>query len=185
MEHTDNLTVIQGMVSELVVEEENGKKVIKGIKIREGLEYRAKIVILATGTFLRGLIHIGEVNFSAGRMGELSSEELPLSLEKVGLKLGRFKTGTPARIDGRTIDFSVLEEQPGDKSQVLKFSNRTTDEEALSRRQISCYIAHTNDKVHEIIKNARERSPMFNGKIQGLGPRYCPSIEDKVFRYPE
>ena len=185
LEHTDNLSVIQGMVSELVVEEENGKKVIKGIKIREGLEYRAKIVILATGTFLRGLIHIGEVNFSAGRMGELSSEDLPLSLEKIGLKLGRFKTGTPARIDGRTIDFSVLEEQPGDKSQVLKFSNRTTDEEALSRRQISCYIAHTNEKVHEIIKNARERSPMFNGKIQGLGPRYCPSIEDKVFRYPD
>ena len=185
LEHTDNLSVIQGMVSELIVEEENGKKVIKGIKIREGLEYKAKIVILATGTFLRGLIHIGEVNFSAGRMGELSSEDLPLSLEKVGLKLGRFKTGTPARIDGRTIDFSVLEEQPGDKSQVLKFSNRTTDEEALSRRQISCYIAHTNDKVHEIIKNAKERSPMFNGKIQGLGPRYCPSIEDKVFRYPD
>jgi len=151
LEHTDNLSVIQGMVSELIVEEENGKKVIKGIKIREGLEYRAKIVILATGTFLRGLIHIGEVNFSAGRMGELSSEDLPLSLEKVGLKLGRFKTGTPARIDGRTIG----------------------------------YIAHTNEKVHEIIKNARERSPMFNGKIQGLGPRYCPSIEDKVFRYPD
>ena len=185
LEHTDNLSVIQGMVSELVVEEEDGKKIIKGIKIREGLEYRAKVVIIATGTFLRGLIHIGEINFKAGRMGELSSEELPLSLEKIGLKLGRFKTGTPARIDGRTIDFSVLEEQPGDKSQVLKFSNRTTDEEALSRRQISCYIAHTNEKVHEIIKNARERSPMFNGRIQGLGPRYCPSIEDKVFRYPD
>ena len=185
LEHTDNLSVIQGMVSELVVEEEDGKKIIKGIKIREGLEYRAKIVIMATGTFLRGLIHIGEINFKAGRMGELSSEELPLSLEKIGLKLGRFKTGTPARIDGRTIDFSILEEQPGDKSQVLKFSNRTTDEEALSRKQISCYIAHTNEKVHEIIKNARERSPLFNGKIQGLGPRYCPSIEDKVFRYPD
>jgi len=185
LEHTDNLSVIQGMVSELVVEEEDGKKIIKGIKIREGLEYRAKVVIIATGTFLRGLIHIGEINFKAGRMGELSSEELPLSLEKIGLKLGRFKTGTPARIDGRTIDFSVLEEQPGDKSQVLKFSNRTTDEEALSRKQISCYIAHTNEKVHEIIKNARERSPLFNGKIQGLGPRYCPSIEDKIYRYPD
>lgn len=185
LEHTDNLSVIQGMVSELVVEEEDGKKIIKGIKIREGLEYRAKIVIMATGTFLRGLIHIGEINFKAGRMGELSSEELPLSLEKIGLKLCRFKTGTPARIDGRTIDYSVLEEQPGDTSQVLKFSNRTTDEEALSRRQIPCYIAHTNEKVHEIIKNARERSPMFNGRIQGLGPRYCPSIEDKVFRYPD
>lgn len=185
LEHTDNLSIIQGMVSELIVEEENGKKIIKGIKIREGLEYRAKIVILATGTFLRGLIHIGETNFSAGRMGELSSEDLPLSMEKVGLKLGRFKTGTPARVDARSIDFSVLEEQPGEKEQVLKFSNRTDDEYILSRKQISCYIAHTNEKVHEIIKNSKERSPMFNGQIQGQGPRYCPSIEDKVFRYPD
>lgn len=185
LEHTKNLSIIQGMVSELIVEEENGKKIIKGIKIREGLEYRAKIVILATGTFLRGLIHIGETNFSAGRMGELSSEDLPLSMEKVGLKLGRFKTGTPARVDARSIDFSVLEEQPGEKEQVLKFSNRTDDEYILSKRQISCYIAHTNEKVHEIIKNSKERSPMFNGQIQGQGPRYCPSIEDKVFRYPD
>ena len=183
--NTKNLSVIQGMVSELVVDEEDGKKVIRGIKIREGLEYRAKAVIIATGTFLRGLIHMGEINFSAGTMGELSSEDLPLSMEKVGLKLGRFKTGTPARIDARSIDFSVLEEQPGEKDQVLKFSNRTLDEDALSRRQISCYIAHTNDKVHEIIKNARDRSPLFNGKIQGLGPRYCPSIEDKIYRYPD
>ncbi|WP_074016497.1 tRNA uridine-5-carboxymethylaminomethyl(34) synthesis enzyme MnmG [Fusobacterium massiliense] len=185
LEHTKNLSVIQGMVSELVVEEENGRKIIKGIKIREGLEYRAKAVVVATGTFLRGLIHMGETNFKAGRMGELSSEDLPVSMEKLGLKLGRFKTGTPARIDARTIDFSVLEEQPGQKDQVLKFSNRTKDEDALSRRQISCYIAHTNEKVHEIIKSNRDRSPLFNGKIQGLGPRYCPSIEDKVYRYPD
>ena len=185
LEHTKNLSVIQGMVSELVVEEENERKIIKGIKIREGLEYRAKAVVVATGTFLRGLIHMGETNFKAGRMGELSSEDLPVSMEKLGLKLGRFKTGTPARIDARTIDFSVLEEQPGQKDQVLKFSNRTKDEDALSRRQISCYIAHTNEKVHEIIKSNRDRSPLFNGKIQGLGPRYCPSIEDKVYRYPD
>ena len=185
LEHTKNLSVIQGMVSELVVEEKNGRKIIKGIKIREGLEYRAKAVVVATGTFLRGLIHMGETNFKAGRMGELSSEDLPVSMEKLGLKLGRFKTGTPARIDARTIDFSVLEEQPGQKDQVLKFSNRTKDEDALSRRQISCYIAHTNEKVHEIIKSNRDRSPLFNGKIQGLGPRYCPSIEDKVYRYPD
>ena len=185
LENTENLSVIQGMVTELVVEEENNNKVIKGIKIREGLEYRAKAVILATGTFLRGLIHIGETNFSAGRMGELSSEELPLSMEKIGLKLERFKTGTPARIDGRTIDFSVLEEQPGEKEQVLKFSNSTTDEWIKNRKQISCYIAHTNEEVHRIIKNNKERSPMFNGQIQGLGPRYCPSIEDKVYRYPD
>lgn len=185
LENTNNLSVIQGMVSELVVEEENGKKVIKGLKIREGLEYKAKIVILATGTFLRGLIHIGETNFKSGRMGELSSEDLPLSLEKIGLKLGRFKTGTPARVDARSIDFSVLEEQPGETEQVLKFSDRTPDEEILSKKQISCYIAHTNKNVHEIIKNNKERSPMFNGQIQGLGPRYCPSIEDKVYRYPD
>lgn len=185
LENTANLSVIQGMVKELVVEEENGNKVIKGIKIREGLEYKAKAVILATGTFLRGLIHIGETNFKAGRMGELSSEDLPLSMEKNGLKLGRFKTGTPARVDARTIDFSVLEEQPGEIKQVLKFSNRTTDEWIRSRKQISCYIAHTNEEVHGIIKANKERSPMFNGQIQGLGPRYCPSIEDKVYRYPD
>lgn len=185
LENTANLSVIQGMVKELVVEEENGNKVIKGIKIREGLEYKAKAVVLATGTFLRGLIHIGETNFKAGRMGELSSEDLPLSMEKNGLKLGRFKTGTPARVDARTIDFSVLEEQPGEIKQVLKFSNRTTDEWIRSRKQISCYIAHTNEEVHGIIKANKERSPMFNGQIQGLGPRYCPSIEDKVYRYPD
>lgn len=185
LENTANLSVIQGMVKELVVEEENGNKVIKGIKIREGLEYKAKAVVLATGTFLRGLIYIGETNFKAGRMGELSSEDLPLSMEKNGLKLGRFKTGTPARVDARTIDFSVLEEQPGEIKQVLKFSNRTTDEWIRSRKQISCYIAHTNEEVHGIIKANKERSPMFNGQIQGLGPRYCPSIEDKVYRYPD
>ncbi|WP_022819252.1 tRNA uridine-5-carboxymethylaminomethyl(34) synthesis enzyme MnmG [Fusobacterium russii] len=185
LENTKNLSVIQGMVSELIVEEENEKKIIKGIKIREGLEYRAKVVILATGTFLRGLIHIGENNFRAGRMGELSSEELPLSMEKIGLKLGRFKTGTPARVDARTINFSVLEEQPGEKEQILKFSNSTTDEWISNRKQIPCYIAHTNEEVHDIIRANRERSPMFNGRIQGLGPRYCPSIEDKVYRYPD
>lgn len=185
LENTNNLSVIQGMVSELVIEEENEKKIIRGLKIREGLEYKAKIIILATGTFLRGLIHIGETNFKSGRMGELSSEDLPLSLEKIGLKLGRFKTGTPARVDARSIDFSVLEEQPGETEQVLKFSDKTSDEEILSKEQISCYIAHTNKNVHEIIKNNKERSPMFNGQIQGLGPRYCPSIEDKVYRYPD
>lgn len=118
-------------------------------------------------------------------MGELSSEELPLSLEKLGLELSRFKTGTPPRVDARTIDFSVLEEQPGDTSQVLKFSNYSDDDYMLNRKQISCYIAHTNEEVHNVIKANKERSPMFNGNIKGLGPRYCPSIEDKIFRYPD
>lgn len=185
LENTENLSVIQGMVTDILFDEINNKKIIRGIKTREGITYNTKALILATGTFLRGLIHIGDISFSGGRMGELSSEDLPKSLEKLGLKLGRFKTGTPARVDGRSIDFSVLEEQPGDKSQILKFSNSTSDEDILKREQISCYIAHTNEKIHEIIKKNKERSPMFNGSIKGLGPRYCPSIEDKIFRYPD
>ena len=180
LENCPNLSTIQGMVTDLVIED--GK--IIGVKIREGVEYRAKMVILATGTFMRGLIHIGENHFSGGRMGELSSDDLPLSLEKAGIKLGRFKTGTPSRIDARTIDFSKVEEQPGDE-ELLKFSSRTSDEEIKNREQISCYIAHTNEKVHEIIKSNKHRSPLFNGTIQGTGPRYCPSIEDKVFRYED
>lgn len=180
LENCPNLSTIQGMVTDLIIED--GKVI--GVKIREGVEYRAKMVILATGTFMRGLIHIGENHFSGGRMGELSSEDLPLSLEKAGIKLGRFKTGTPARVDARSIDFSKVEEQPGDE-ELLKFSSRTSDEEIRDREQISCYIAHTNENVHNIIKSNKHRSPMFNGTIQGTGPRYCPSIEDKVFRYED
>lgn len=180
LENTDNLEVIQGMVTEIITE--NNKAV--GIKTKEGVEYRAKAIVIATGTFMRGLIHVGETHFSGGRMGELSSEELPLSLEKLGIKLGRFKTGTPPRIDARTIDYSKTEEQPGD-TEILKFSNRTPDEEIIDRKQIPCHIVFTNKTVHEIIKSNRERSPLFNGTIQGIGPRYCPSIEDKVFRYPD
>ncbi|MGL4533637.1 MAG: tRNA uridine-5-carboxymethylaminomethyl(34) synthesis enzyme MnmG [Fusobacteriaceae bacterium] len=178
IENTENLEAIQGMVTELVYD---GNKVI-GLKTKEGVEYSAKTVILAVGTFMRGLIHIGESTLSGGRMGELSSEELPLSLLKAGLTLGRFKTGTPARIDARTIDYSKIEEQPGDKA-LLKFSNRTKDEEVIERKQISCYIVFTNPEVHTTIIKNKDRSPLFNGAIAGTGPRYCPSIEDKVFRY--
>lgn len=180
LENTENLEVIQGMVTEIVTE---GNKAV-GIKTKEGVEYRAKTVVIATGTFMRGLIHVGETHFSGGRMGELSSEELPLSLEKLGIKLGRFKTGTPPRIDARTIDYSKTEEQPGD-TQILKFSNRTSDEEIRTRKQIPCHILFTNKNVHEIIRSNRHRSPLFNGTIHGIGPRYCPSIEDKIFRYPD
>ena len=180
LENCPNLNTIQGMVTDLIIED---RKAV-GVKIREGVEYRAKMIILATGTFMRGLIHIGENHFSGGRMGELSSDDLSLSLERAGIKLGRFKTGTPARIDARSIDFSKVEEQPGDE-ELLKFSNRTKDEDIIGREQISCYIAHTNEKVHDIIKSNKSRSPMFNGTIQGTGPRYCPSIEDKVFRYED
>lgn len=181
LENTPNLQVIQGMVTDILVDENNK---IKGIKTKEGVEYKSKTVIIATGTFMRGLIHIGETHFSGGRMGELSSEELPESLEKIGIKLGRFKTGTPPRIDARTIDYSKTEEQPGDK-ELLKFSSRTPNKEIETRKQIPCHILFTNKNVHEIIKNSKERSPLFNGTIQGIGPRYCPSIEDKIFRYPD
>ena len=180
LENTENLEVIQGMVTEIITE---GNKAV-GVKTKEGVEYRAKAVVIATGTFMRGLIHVGETHFSGGRMGELSSEELPVSLEKLGIKLGRFKTGTPPRIDARTIDYSKTEAQPGD-TELLRFSNRTPDEEIKTRVQIPCHILYTNKTVHEIIRSNRERSPLFNGTIQGIGPRYCPSIEDKIFRYPD
>lgn len=180
IENCENLEAIQGTVTELIVED--GKAV--GVKIKEGVEYKSKTVIIAVGTFMRGLIHIGKNKFSGGRMGELSSEELPLSLAKTGLKLGRFKTGTPPRIDARTVDYSKIEEQPGD-SLPLKFSSRTKMEEIEDRKQISCHIVFTNKDVHNTIIENKHRSPMFNGTIEGTGPRYCPSIEDKVFRYTD
>jgi len=180
LENTDNLETIQGIVTNLIVE----NNTVIGIKTKEGSEYYSKAVIIATGTFMRGLIHIGESHFSGGRMGELSSEELPCEMEKLGIKLGRFKTGTPARVDERTIDFSKTEEQPGDKSP-LRFSVHSSYEELAKRRQISCHLLHTNEKAHEIIRRNKDRSPLYNGTIQGTGPRYCPSVEDKIFKYPE
>lgn len=180
VENCENLDAIQGIVTEVIIED--GKAV--GVKTKEGVEYKAKAVIVAAGTFMRGLIHIGENQFSGGRMGELSSEELPLSLAEAGLKLGRFKTGTPARIDARTIDYSKIEEQPGDEK-LLKFSNRTDDREIVGRKQISCHMVFTNPEVHKTITDNKDRSPLFNGTIAGTGPRYCPSIEDKIFRYPD
>ena len=180
LENTENLDVIQGMVVDIIVED--GKAI--GVKTREGVEYRAKAIIIATGTFMRGLIHIGQNHFEGGRLGELSSEDLPVCLEKLGIKLGRFKTGTPARIDERTIDFSHMEEQPGDIAP-LRFSNSSSYEELAKRKQIPCHLLHTNEKVHEIIKNNKDKSPLYNGTIVGTGPRYCPSIEDKIFKYPD
>ena len=163
LENTENLDVIQGMVVDIIVED--GKAI--GVKTREGVEYRAKAIIIATGTFMRGLIHIGQSHFEGGRLGELSSEDLPVCLEKLGIKLGRFKTGTPARIDERTIDFSHMEEQPGDTAP-LRFSNSSSYEELAKRKQIPCHLLHTNEKVHEIIKNNKDKSPLYNGTIVGL-----------------
>ncbi|MEI6856048.1 tRNA uridine-5-carboxymethylaminomethyl(34) synthesis enzyme MnmG [Psychrilyobacter sp.] len=181
IENTENLDSIQGMVTDLVVEE---NKVV-GIKTQEGVTYSSKTVIIAVGTFMRGLIHIGDKKFQGGRMGEMASNDLPLSLEKIGLELGRFKTGTPPRIDFRSMNFDRLEEQPGNLDLLLKFSSRTLDKDVEGRRQIPCYITYTNPDVHNVITQNKSKSPLFNGTIEGTGPRYCPSIEDKVFRYQE
>ena len=181
IENTENLDSIQGMVTELVVED---NKVV-GLKTQEGVTYSSKTVIIAAGTFMRGLIHIGDKKFQGGRMGELPSNDLPVSLKKIGLKLGRFKTGTPSRIDFRSMNFDRLEEQPGNTEQLLKFSNRTLDKDVVGRHQIPCYITYTNPDVHNVIIQNKSKSPLFNGSIEGVGPRYCPSIEDKVFRYKE
>ena len=181
LENQENLDTVQDIVTELVVE--NGE--IKGIRTKTGLDFKAKTVIVATGTFLRGLMYIGEKRIKGGRMGELSSEELTDSLKALGFKMDRFKTGTPPRIDIRTLDTSKLEVQPGEVGAALKFSMRTPDEEVLEKPQLSCYLTRTNLKVHKIILDNLDKAPMYNGSIQSTGPRYCPSIEDKVVKFHE
>ena len=181
LENQENLDTVQDIVTELVVE--NGE--IKGIRTKTGLDFRAKAVIVATGTFLRGLMYIGEKRIKGGRMGELSSEELTDSLKALGFKMDRFKTGTPPRIDIRTLDTSKLEVQPGEVGAALKFSMRTPDEEVLEKPQLSCYLTRTNLEAHKIILDNLDKAPMYNGSIQSTGPRYCPSIEDKVVKFHE
>ena len=174
---TENLDVLQGMVEELLVE--NGEVI--GVKTELGEVYRAKKVILTTGTFLNGVIHIGEVTREAGRVGEFASTALAENLKRIGLGVGRLKTGTCARIDGSSIDFSKMEPQPGDEPP-KPFSFRT-DRENFNPKQLPCYIAYTNEETHAIIENNFHRAPLFSGQIEGVGPRYCPSIEDKINRF--
>jgi len=177
LEKTENLFIRQAKVSEILVE--NG--VVKGVKTGIGEVFLGKTVILTTGTFLTGLIHIGLTNFPAGRMGDPPSNRLSQNLAKLGFRIGRFKTGTPPRLDGRTIDFSRLTPQYGDDPP-HPFSFST---EKIDRPQLPCYITYTNQKTHEIIRSGLDRSPLFTGVIKGTGVRYCPSIEDKVVRFPE
>ncbi len=171
------LDLKQGLVEELLVE----KGRIVGVKIREGLAFYGKTVVLTTGTFMRGLIHVGLNHFAGGRAGEPSAEGISGSLSALGLRVGRLKTGTPARLSARSIDFSKLEKQPGDKL-IKPFSFMT---EKITRKQVDCYIAETNEMTHQIIRNNLNKSPLFAGVIEGIGPRYCPSIEDKVVRFPD
>src|SRR5690242_6466189 len=171
-----NLTVIEGEVDDLV-----GPVRVTGVRLSDGREFQAGAVVLTTGTFLRGLIHIGERQIPAGRIGEGPALGLSATLERLGFKLGRLKTGTPARLDGRTIDWSCVEMQPGDQPPE-PFSMLT---ERIVNRQIECGITRTTAATHAIIRANVHRSPMYSGQIQSRGPRYCPSIEDKIVRFGE
>lgn len=177
LEGTDNLDFWQEMVTGLVVK--NGD--VKGVRTSLGLEIPAKSVVLTNGTFLNGIIHIGEKQFGGGRTGERSATGITEQLVELGFQSGRMKTGTPPRIDGRTINYDIIEEQPGDENPE-KFSY--TDTKPLSKQR-PCHITYTSQEVHDVLKTGFERSPMFAGRIQGLGPRYCPSIEDKINRFAE
>jgi tRNA uridine 5-carboxymethylaminomethyl modification enzyme len=177
LEKTPNVDFWQEMVSGLLVE---GSKVV-GVKTALGLEIRSKAVVLTNGTFLNGIIHVGEKQFGGGRAGERAATGITEQLINLGFESGRMKTGTPPRVDGRSLDYSKMEEQKGD-ARPSKFS--FTDTKALEK-QLSCWITYTNDEVHETLKTGFEKSPMFQGRIKGLGPRYCPSIEDKINRFAE
>ena len=177
LERTPNVDFWQEMVSQLIIQD---RRCI-GIKTGMGIEIRSKSVILTNGTFLNGLIHIGEKQFGGGRSGEKAATGITEQLVTLGFESGRMKTGTPPRVDGRTINYNCMEEQPGDDTPG-KFS--FTNTEPL-QSQRSCHITYTNPDVHNILQTGFDRSPMFNGRIRGLGPRYCPSIEDKINRFSE
>ena len=179
LENTENLTIKQGEVSELIVEEGE----IQGVKTVSGAAYYAKSVVLATGVYLKAKCIYGEVCEYTGPNGLMAANHLTDSLIENGIKMRRFKTGTPARVDKRTVDFSKMEEQFGDEK-IVPFSF-STDPESVQKEQASCWLTYTNEKTHEIIRDNIERSPLFSGMIEGTGPRYCPSIEDKVVKFAD
>jgi tRNA uridine 5-carboxymethylaminomethyl modification enzyme len=177
LEKTPNLDFYQDMVVELLVE----KNRIQGVVTSLGIPILAKSVVLTNGTFLNGLIHIGEKNFGGGRAGEKASTGLTARLESLGFESGRMKTGTPPRVDGRSLNFNRMEEQPGDE----KPSHFSFLKTHILQQQRSCFITYTSPEVHELLRSGFDRSPMFNGNIQSTGPRYCPSIEDKINRFAD
>ncbi len=177
LESLPNLSLRQGEVVKILIE--NNKVV--GVELMDSRLLRAQAVVITTGTFLNGLIHIGEKRFSAGRSGELPSILLAENLRDLGFRMARLKTGTPPRLDARSIDFTAFEEQPGDSNPV-PFSFAT---KKISRQQISCFVGYTSESVHQMIRDNISRSPLYSGQIQGIGPRYCPSIEDKVVKFPD
>ena len=178
LEKQKNLDFCQAVVNDLLFDDNK----ISGVVSSTGTKFYSETVILTNGTFLNGLIHIGEKNYGGGRTGEQASFGITKSLESVGFSSGRMKTGTPPRVDGRSIDFNIMEVQPGDKNpQKLSFSNET---KALEN-QLDCFLTYTNKTTHDILKSGFDRSPMFNGSIKSIGPRYCPSIEDKIDRFAD
>lgn len=179
IENTQHLTLHQGMVEDLIVEDRS----CKGVITSTGAKYHAQSVVLTTGTSARGRIYIGELNYSSGPNNTIPAIKLSENLEKLGFKLRRFKTGTPPRVNAKTIDYSKTEEEPGDKVP-RHFSFETRDQDYL-KDQVSCWMTYTNQKTHRIIKDNLTRSPMFSGEITGVGPRYCPSIETKIVRFAD
>tara|TARA_X000000950_G_scaffold42599_1_gene47378 strand:+ start:19380 stop:21248 length:1869 start_codon:yes stop_codon:yes gene_type:complete len=178
LEKQKNLDFCQAVVNDLIFD---NNKVI-GVVSSIGTKFYSKTVILTNGTFLNGLIHIGEKNYGGGRTGEQASFGITKSLERVGFSSGRMKTGTPPRVDGRSIDFNIMEAQPGDKNpKKFSFSNETKP----LKKQLDCFLTYTNKTTHDILKSGFDRSPMFNGSIKSIGPRYCPSIEDKINRFDD
>lgn len=173
----DNLEIIEGSAEDLVIKD----GILSGVLMQDGTTLAAKVVIITSGTFLRGIIHRGETQIPAGRVGEGPSVGLALTLEKLGLPLGRLKTGTPARLDGRTIDWSQLEEQKSDENPV-PFSFMT---DKITVPQISCFMTYTSETTHRVIRDNIHRAPMYSGQIESKGPRYCPSIEDKIVRFAD
>jgi tRNA uridine 5-carboxymethylaminomethyl modification enzyme len=177
LQQTEGLTIVEGEVAEILV---SGDKVT-GIKLTDSTKYACKTVIVTAGTFLRGLMHMGDKQWQGGRIDEPASNELSDSLADLGLELGRLKTGTPARLDGTTIDYDTLEEQPGDENaKPFSFLN-----DKLDRPKIPCWITYTNKEIHDLLRANLDRAPMYSGQIQSTGPRYCPSIETKIMRFAD
>jgi tRNA uridine 5-carboxymethylaminomethyl modification enzyme len=178
LENQPNLWLFQQAVEDLLFDKDR----VSGVVTQAGLQFSTKTVVLTTGTFLTGLIHIGQSNYPGGRAGDPPSNRLAQRLRELNLPMGRLKTGTPPRIDGRSINYSVMTEQPGDMPvPVFSFLGRAQQHP----RQLSCWITHTNERTHDIIRGGLDRSPMFSGIIKGVGPRYCPSIEDKIVRFAD
>jgi tRNA uridine 5-carboxymethylaminomethyl modification enzyme len=178
VEAQPNLTIFQAAVDDLIIEND----AVRGAITNTGLRFEAPAVVLTAGTFLAGKVHIGQTQYTAGRMGDPPATTLAAKLRERPFVVDRLKTGTPPRIDGRSLDYTVMEEQPGDDPRpVMSFLGSTAEH----TRQVSCWITHTSERTHEIIRNALDRSPLYTGQIEGIGPRYCPSIEDKVVRFAE